>query len=905
MKNKKLLLLFIPLIASGIAISLAKNQDFTQANAAFEEKKIIEDNFDGNEINPNYWTVKGGANLRRYYSSMRLDPKQYEWVGSVNLNRKLEGNYSVKMTLETHNLGGWLGVVFGNVYPNSPFTNAKGGIVFYDNDYSQRLDIPEDFLKPVDGYNMSLFTSEVDIKRDVLFEIKEITSEKSSLQVSIYQNNNLLGKLFDEPYVFDNSLNGYMSINSNLKNIEFYNVEVRNGEDEVIYSDDFSTSKVMYPSSGTADSEWYSTTFNEVELRIGYTNALAFNDVGDAVISVNPLANIDDKDLDNVYTINAEIQYSSMDFDVETGIEIGKTTTDAPGYFFGIRRLAIGYSLVAYDPAFSDETVIDYKQENADLTVGLVIEIYRDGTVLFKAGILECTVKVANYSGYYALVNNCHSNAVQHGVGGCVNYIKVIKNNHLLRNGKDIYMNFNGVKETYFEDVKEYAYDYYLSKREWNIGRNVSLSAWKLKDQGNGKLQFNQASQLSYFGPKTTFKNFVVRFDVEITSDEVPTNGCLGIQVGNSRSGLYFENAQSLGLIYRPDERGVMRTVAFTTNMDFTPGANTIFVDGEGNSVDIFKEHGKFTMMYVCENNVVSLYYLVEGEDDSQLAKIKTSAMVKDDASTDGLLAVYGANGISFNIDNLSIVNLDYEAPATGYSGQSAYQEVTRIDFANEDTIKGVSLNNANVSAGKLRINDNGTLTTEKLVNGGITRLNIKDIESTLLIKQDALTITLVNKQNKYIEVNNSGSTSRIDLDDDFEFRESLFEIKKLGTKLEMKYLSGDEPLSKIDQHIVSMDISATDVSTLVIESKDGFANLKGFTYINLNKYATIANRDYDPAIDGVSPWTPKEPINGKSEEKKQSYLGLIIGIPCGVVLAAGIAVAIIFIVRRRKKNEK
>ena len=156
MNNKKLLLLFIPVIASGIAISALKSQDFTQTNAAFEEKKIIEDNFDGNQINPNYWTVKGGANLRRYYSSMRLDPKQYEWVGSVNLNRKLEGNYSVKMTLETHNLGGWLGVVFGNVYPNSPFTNAKGGVVFYDNDYSQRLDIPEDFLKPVDGYNMSL-----------------------------------------------------------------------------------------------------------------------------------------------------------------------------------------------------------------------------------------------------------------------------------------------------------------------------------------------------------------------------------------------------------------------------------------------------------------------------------------------------------------------------------------------------------------------------------------------------------------------------------------------------------------------------------------------------------------------------------------------------------------------------
>ena len=905
MKNKKLLLLFIPLIASGIALSLIGNQDLVQTNAAFEEKALVEDNFDGNSINANYWDIKGNASLRRYYSSMRLDPKQYDWNGSVNLNKKLEGNYSVRISLQTHNLGGWLGIVFGNVYPNSPFTSGKGGIVFYDNDYSQRLDIPEDYLRPVDDYNLSPFSTETELKRDLLFEVKEITSQKSSLQCYIYDKNILLGTYFDEPYVFDNSLNGYMSINSNLKSIEFYNVEVKNGDDEVIYHDDFSTSKVMYPSSGTADSEWYSTTFDERELKIGYTNALALNDIGDAIVSVNPLTKIDDKDLDNVYTINAEVQYSSMDFDVETGIEIGKSSSDEPGYFFGIRRLAIGYSLVAYAPESTSEIVIDYKQENTDLIVLLEVDIYRDGKVIYKAGTLECSMDVNHYDGYYALTNNCHLHTVQHGVGGCINSIKVNKNNHLLRDGKDIYMNFNGIKETYFEDVQEYAYDYYLSKKEWNIGRNVSMSPWRIKDKGDGKLQFNQSNILSFFGPKMMFKDFVIKFDVEITSDDIPMEGCLGLQFGNSRSGLYLENTQSLGLIYRPDEKGDMRTVAFTTNMDFAPGANTIFTDDQGNSVDIFKDHGKFTMMYIVEDNIASMYYLLEGEDDTQLSKLKTSVMCRKGATTDGLLAIYGSNNLSFTIDNLSIINLDYEAPATGYNGQTNYQEVTRIDFSKEETIKGVQYSNGFITNSRLRLNDTGVLGTDKLVNGGITRLGIKDIESSLLINQDSLTITLSNKQNKFIEINDSSSLYRIDLDNDYEFRDSLFEFKILGTKLEIKYLSGDEPLSKIEEHKVSFDITTTDNAPLVIEAKDGFVYLNAFTFINLNKYATIANRDFDPATDGVSPWTPKEPINGKTNNKDNNYLGLIIGIPCGVILLAGVMVAVILIVRRRKKNEK
>lgn len=905
MNNKKLLLLVIPLIASGIAISHAKSQDFVQTNAAFEMKNVLEDTFESNVINEELWTIKGNASLKHHYSSMRLSPKQYTWDGGLNLNKKLEGSYSVKITLQTTNLGGWFAVSFGNIYNNSAFASSKGGVVFFDNNYAMRLDIPEDHLVAIDDYHVSPFTNEVNTKRDVVFDIVKVTNDKTLMQCSIYQNDELVGQVFDLGYLYNYSLDGYMSFNSNLKNVEIFNVEIKDYDDTLIYEDDFSTSKVMYPSSGTSNSEWYSISYNERELKVGYKNSLALNDVGDALVSNSPLAIIDDKDLDNVYEINAEMNYASMDFDVETGIEIGKASKDEVGYFFGVRRLAIGYSLVSYGPA-GEETVLDYKQENANMTIPLVLDVYRDGRVTYKAGELEYNTTIDHYDGYYALTNNSHSNA-SHGVGAYINYITINRNNHLLRDNKDIYMNFNGIKKTYFEDIDEYAYDYYISKKEWNIGSGVSSSPWKMKDNGNGRLQFNQSNSLSFFGPKTMYKDFVVKFDVEITNEEVPLNGRLGLQFGNVRSGLYYENTQSLGISYQRDEGGVMRTVPFATNVDYVPGANSVFIDDQGESADIFKDNGKFTLMYIAENNVVSLYYVTESEEEYKLNKVRTSVMTKDNETTDGLLAIYGAEGISFTIDNLSIINLDYEAVATGYAGESNYQEVTRIDFTKEETIQGVNLVNNTKSSNKMRLNDNGSLTTSKLVNDGIIRLNIKDLENTLSIKLDSLTIDVCNKSDKYIEVNDSVNTTRYPLDDGFEFRESLFEIKKLGNLIDIKYISGDEPLSKMGQKVISLEINNPNESQLVVESHNGFADLTGFTFINLNKHVSMKGRDFDPDTDGVSPWSPKEPINGKDEEKKKGCGAEVMSMSIFIPILLSTAAILLVVLRKKgdKKHEK
>ena len=160
---------------------------------------------------------------------------------------------------------------------------------------------------------------------------------------------------------------------------------------------------------------------------------------------------------------------------------------------------------------------------------------------------------------------------------------------------------------------------------------------------------------------------------------------------------------------------------------------------------------------------MVSLYVLVQGKEESTLSKLRTSVVCRENENTDGYVAIFGVNNISFSVDNVSFINLDIEAPATTYRGTTDYQEVTRYDFSKSGEINGLSTNNATYQNNKYRLNENGEIKTTKLVNDYVLRLKIKDIENTLLINQDNLNVKFVNKKDKYIEIDDGVSVIKKD----------------------------------------------------------------------------------------------------------------------------------------------
>ena len=891
--------LILPLLALSSLLAMGVSiKEFNKVDAAYDTKNVVSEQFDG-ELDES-WELVGNTSIEKQYSSMRLKPKAYDWGTSLALNQRLSGDFTVKMELTTLKMGGWFGVAFAGVSSSAYFSSCQGGLVFFDIKTST-LGTTSGELAVVDDFELPVFSSNLKTKRQVVIEVDDVGNNHSRMSVSVYENEQFIGNVLTN-YEFNN-LDGYMLFNSNRKDVEIFNIEILNGSGERLYYDDFSTSKVLYPTSGSIDSEWYSNGFSEEELKVGYINYLSLNQVGDGIVYQKPLDKVNDPDLDVVYHFYSEISYSMMDFGGESGFEIGKKDKDSHGYFFGIRRLALGYSIVTYKYGESNEVVVNSSNEDYLLRMPLELNVHTNGDIDIIAGDISQTVRVTDYDGYYGLFNYDHLNESQTGKGMNIFSFKMDKTNYYDRSSGDIYMNFNGTKKTYFEDIDEYTYDYFISRREWNIGTNVSASKWKNKDQGNGKLEFQMATGTSLFGPKVMYKDFVVKFDVEITSETVPYGGVVGLEFGNSRSGLLYENTKSLGVAYYTGENHEYMTVSFATNMEYADEDDRYCTDEQGNK-DIFKSNGKFTLMYICQNNTVSMHYLLDGEDESTLAKTRCVVSCKENESTDGYLAIYGANGISFTVDNLSIINLDYATKADGYKGQSDYQEVTRVDFSKKDTIKGIEYQNASITDGRIRMNNEGLIKTDKFVNDGILRLNISDIEDTLDIKLDSLTIKLVNKNNnKSVVVADALGTRTYPLASSFDFRQSLVELEKLGNQLFIRLKDRTTPLSSINKNEIVATINGNISDKLIIQAKGGFVSLNDLTFVNLNKYVTIANRDYNPDTDSFEPWNPKPPRDG-GDKKKNNNLVIIIPIVIGsVVLITAAVVVTILIVRRRKAH--
>ena len=900
MKRKSLLFLPLVAIATFMSASLLKDVNYVKTDAAYLTKNVFEDVFDSVELNQD-WESTGSVSLNQHYSSMRLKPTAYDWSASLNLNRNFNGSFKVRIDLKTFSLGGWFAVSFGNANAGAPFTSSKGGFVFFDNNYFQVLDIREGELKALDididkmNY-VSPFTTVENVRRIVEITVTEVDYETSLIQCEVYENGLSIGTCLKTPYTAKN-LNGYIGFNSMLKSVEIYSVEVLDSSNTRLYYDDFSTSSILYPSSGSISAEWYSNGFNEDVLKIGYVNSLYLENIDSGVTYFDPLVNVDNRNVSVAYKLETEIQYSSMSFDVEAGFEIAKESKNSRGLFFGLRREPIGYSIVYYAPTSTEETKLSSLNEPSNMTVQMTLSIYQDCSVEFECGDIKLNVDVSNYDGYVGLFTRTRVSGSNTIAGASFNSFVLDKCNYYQRDSRDMYNNFNGVKEEYFEATDEYVKDYFVSKKDWNIGTNVSSSAYNPEDQGNGKMEFNISTGTSFFGPKVIYNDFIVRFDVEILNEDVPYGGTLGLQFGSSRPGIMYDNSKTLGLgNYHNAENGnAFATFPAVTNMKFAPGASQSFTNANGEVVNIFKQYQKFTLMFVGRNNMVSLYYLLDGEDESTFRKVRTTVMCKDNESIDGYLAVFGANGISFAIDNLSVINLDLDAPVTSYIGKSNYQEVTRIDLSTSSNLGGLTATSGEHLNNKYRLSSNGELNTSKLTNDFILRLKVKDIENTMSIVQDSLSVNFVNTGSKRIEVNNEAHP----LGDDFDFFNSTIELEKMGASLKIRITGNGTPLSLFEESVFSVDIPQTSDSVLTVKSVNGYTDLLTYTFINMNRYVTIATRDYNPEADDFDPWIVKPT---KDDGKKSGCAGDASSSSLIILAISAIGLLTVSVVRRRAK---
>ena len=892
MKKRYGLLFLLPLTAGFLVNFNDKNA--VKTDAFFYKTEEYSDDFSGDLLNP-VWEKSNGTSLVTDYASLQVNPDSYEWGGQIVLNDfKVEGSISITYDFESIKNGAWFAFSFGNPNKSSPFFDAQAAFIFC-NDLTQYFNhVDKEILN--DTFISYPFSP-----------IKAVESERCYVNVKLEKqtNSNYLATLSildraktvlhkEENIEFPN-VDGYIGFNSNFSSAEIYSIDFENLSGEEVYKEDFLNSSCSFPTKSETGAKWSTNTFKESELKIGKKNKLAISKVDDYATYNIPFSLPENKDIDLLYTLSSKIYLGSQDLDIDTGFEIGKTSIDAKGHFIGVRKKTFGFSLVCYDSNSQDETILTTVNERPDLCVDLKVSAFRTGKIEITANELIQTINLKKSEGYFGFATRKHAETTGTN-GGRICSFSYEVNSYRDRSSEDMAQNFNGLKSTV--DNNFTYYDFFYNKEIWYTGENVKLSMYKSQMKGNGYVAFTNSSPYSAIGPRTKFAEAIVRFDVEFTSSLFKNGACLGLQFAKQNVGTIFQNCPSLGLYCSPDENNPTgyRTLFYTTSCNFAEGYSELMLDSQGNSINLFEEGGKYTFLYVIKDGEISMSYKSIDEDETALLNPKIKAKLEN---TDGYIAVYGANGMSFNVDNISIVNLDHHAAYTGGYLVEGHQAVTRYDFATGNNFDAIALNNASVEKGALKIKENGNLSTAGTISSNIVRFKTKNIEDTLRVKRGNITVDLVAGNEKKIIVSDGVNTSTRPLDKDFSFAGASFEIENFGTTIKVSYVSGLDAFSSIyaNQFIVQVNPDLT-YSKLTISAVNGIVSLSNFAVFNLDSYVEIITVNYDPEKDQSNPWPERPSID--DVEIKKGCKGSIIATSSIITLLSIVSIALLL----AKKNK-
>ena len=916
MNKRKIILPLLGFLTLILSSNFVKGITPKEVDAAFMENTAINEDFNVRQINEDRWD-NNGAKLIVDETSMRFTPNEFLWINHLLLsNYTINESVEIDIDLSTSTASGWFGFSFGSPNETSRFPDAKAALIFYHVSPGSSVGgilerSNNGALYGAEQLNSSPFRNLEEHKTLKIFvELLPSTGE-SNLYFDIYnEDDSVFYAHGEDVYNFDILLSGYFGMNTNFKNVNLYSFVMKKmSNGEIIYSDDFSTSGISYLSSG--EGIWKTNYFTEDEIIISPQGMIGLND-NSSLILKSPINNPLNINIDVVYKINLDINYAQMDFSSLIGIEIGKEDKTKNNVFVGLRRNAIGYSLIALD---KDGTIIDENSTSYDdFITTITLKVHNSGLIEFFNSTIGLSFEIDNIFGYVALSSK--GDDTSNSQLGLIDNFVLVTSSYVNRASSDVAINFNGTKdEEFFGDVIK---DFYVPTNEWRMTSDISLPNYRDDYEGeeeqNGYIQFNSSNGQSFFGSKNIYYEYVVKFDIEIITsvDNLKNTSGFGLQVGMQKFGGYFENYQSLSLtIARNEITDTVRSKIEAQNGTFTdPAFDPYCKDSEHNDVNLFapdedNHNAKFNVIYVVRNNKVTMYFKNQNEPEELLAVPRAEMVVK--GNTDGYCGIVGREGLTFRVDNYSVTNLDYDTPSNDYlpikKDNIEYQNKTRLDFAQISNTQALKLNGASID-NVLSISDGGEVKSVGILNNGFLRLNIQEIENKLTISFGNVNIVLNNSLNKKEMVFSDEINQYVkELDQSFSFNNSFIEIQKTADDYNVIYCGDGEPLSSINNSLITYHLIAGDGYHELTISSLGTSKINKMTFINMDSFSKIETRNYDPEKDDKTPWTERpteEEIN--ETNNKSSSISLILGtsIPLGTALLFSVAF-IILLIRRRK----
>ena len=844
------------------------------ADAAVTDQPVYSDNFNAQALSDN-WTATN-ASIAADYSSLRVQPTEYAWPGHILCQGyKLDGDCRLVMKVQELPIpnASWFALSFGVPSTVSIFEKASGALIF-----TQEQTLL--FKEGVDQQKNMMYSPRLAEVATVELDFVKRTDGEYDITYTVKDGDTVLGSTLIEKFPVQD---GYFGFNTYGTNFDVLSFDVYEGAEKA-YADDFTTSKMSYDDNAVKGAEWVALNpYKSNSAAIAPVGQLDVSKIGASATYKAPFE-VKSTEVSTLYELSAKFDFSAAQDGVATGFEIGKATADADGAFVGITRNGDGYKMVLSVGGNKAEKPLSGAPADGVWDVTLAAQ-YDNSIEIIANGSSTTFDLDISLSGYFGLATS--DDYATTGVGALVDdfsYQRYIYND---MGAQDMNMNFEGTRE--FEDEEGKYYQYYVSTKDWHTGSNVRVANYGFTE--NGYLLFGNSAPNSSFGPKVKFGDCVVRFDVTFVGgdyyydnpdgDPLACNGeCLGLQFGLKSYQNIYANAQSLGVATYNG-----KSVYYTTNCVRASGDDHVYRANmphtEENEYDLFRKSATYNFMYVIKNGTVTMHFKEAGEDESVLGIVREYVT---GVETNGYLAVYGANGVDFRLDNFSVTSLDRGYTSSEYKGGQDIQTL-RADLSKGDDLSA------------FETSGNG-MTTKGVVGSHIARLTLGQVNG-LTYKHGDLTITF---ENNGAVVTDGVTRQTISFDKPLLLSGATVEISRIADRVSIGFANAGAPLAAIDSNTYeAAGLKAANRDRIVL-SANGSVTLTKVAIFNLDSKVTIEARNFDASIDIMQPWVVRDSIQGKGVD---TWVWILIG----VVAAAAIATPVVIILMRKKKkggtNEK
>ena len=465
--------------------------------------------------------------------------------------------------------------------------------------------------------------------------------------------------------------------------------------------------------------------------------------------------------------------------------------------------------------------------------------------------------------------------------------VKVVKNTYTACAQPDLSNDFSGIKMT--QDGFE---EYYISDRTYYMGPGVSLRP-KGAFTTEPSLYFENAGSYSSFGPKQTYTDYILQFDLRMVS-EGKNSQWFGVSFGKKAFASIPDG--SAGVFFEYYAWGTDPYTQLTANLcTFDDGSKAKKIE----DYHFYKDQDtKYNFMIVAKNRTVYVYFKEDSEDISKLGICRA---VIPNVNTAGYVSIFGVSGLSFDIFNYKLTNIAPEA--TGDSAIALRETFEKETLSEKLTAAGA----ASVKDGAMQLSG-GSIETKAKSRYYIANFTLLQSDTDLTVDfADNKSLTLSGDLKK-VTVKDGSGKKEYDVSDyrlsDYKNTQLQLILQYDGLSLAAKgvYEPSDKFAAPMVEHTFAKPVE--DGVFRLTSDNALIDNLSVYALDHTYKAATVS---YEQDQNDANIWQSKldqTEGSGTQKDKGISTLFIVIYSVLGAVILALLAVIIILFVKKRGKKQ-